>query len=234
MIFLSKYAKSYISHELELDEDKTIIIPHGIDRSFLKPPNTQKKTSFYKTNREFRILYISNITTYKHQWNVIKAIGICRDLGYPFSISIVGGISDSYEKVERAINEYSQHKDYITLHGKVTHDSIKGYLHSSDLFIFASSCENQPITLIEAVTAGLPVACSYYGPMPEIMEEDAFYFDPEKVESIKNSLIKAFENKDLRHKNAVNAFNRYNSYRWADCTDATMDFLKTVSFRYYS
>ena len=45
------------------------------------------------------------------------------------------------------------------------------YLSKSNIFIFASSCENMPITLIEGMASGLPIACSDRGPMPEVLQD---------------------------------------------------------------
>ena len=56
-------------------------------------------------------------------------------------------------------------------------------LHSeykdADLGVFASSCENLPIILIEKMASGLPIACSNKGPMPEVLGSAGVYFDPE-------------------------------------------------------
>ena len=47
-----------------------------------------------------------------------------------------------------------------------------------ELFVFQSTCENCPNTLIEALAAGLPIACSSSGVMPEIAGQAAVYYDP--------------------------------------------------------
>ena len=58
------------------------------------------------------------------------------------------------------------------------------YLSKSNIFIFASSCENMPITLIEGMASGLPIACSDRGPMPEVLQDGGVYFNPEDCKSI--------------------------------------------------
>ena len=52
-------------------------------------------------------------------------------------------------------------------------------LADANLFVFASSCENMPNTLVEAMAIGLPIACSDRGPMPEVLRDGGVYFDPE-------------------------------------------------------
>ena len=46
-----------------------------------------------------------------------------------------------------------------------------GVLSKANLFIFASSCENMPNTLLEGMASGLPIACSDRGPMPETLQD---------------------------------------------------------------
>ena len=57
-------------------------------------------------------------------------------------------------------------------------------LKRAHLFVFASSCENMPNTLVEAMASGLPIACSDRGPMPEILRDGGTYFDPENEVTI--------------------------------------------------
>ena len=68
--------------------------------------------------------------------------------------------------------------------GFVPHDDLPSLLAGADLFVFASSCENMPNTLVEAMAIGLPIACSDRGPMPEVLRDGGVYFDPENPESI--------------------------------------------------
>lgn len=48
----------------------------------------------------------------------------------------------------------------INYMGLIDHDKLTDIYKNADGFVFASSCENQPIILLEAMAAGLPIACS--------------------------------------------------------------------------
>ena len=93
-------------------------------------------------------------------------------------------------------------------------------------FVFASSCENMPNTLIEAMAAGMPIVCSNRGPMPEVLKDGGIYFDPENFDSIAIAIEQLFENKLLRDKLAKKAELLSRRYSWKKCANETWVFLK--------
>lgn len=98
-------------------------------------------------------------------------------------------------------------------------------LAEADLFIFASSCENMPNTLLEAMAVGLPIACSNRGPMPEVLDDGGVYFDPEDAVSIANSVEQLIKDPDLRAKIARRASQLSEQYSWSRCAEETWKFI---------
>ena len=105
---------------------------------------------------------------------------------------------------------------------KCTKDS---YL-KSNLFIFASTCENLPITLLEGVGAGLLIVSSDYGPMKEVLGNTVCYFDPLKpqtlVEAIPTTINLPLEtkNKNLKKLNKIT-----DRFSWQKCTTETFEYI---------
>ena len=107
----------------------------------------------------------------------------------------------------------------------VGHSEIPAYLADADIFIFASSCENMPNTLVEAMASGLPIACSDRGPMPEILKDAGVYFDPENPESISTAVFELVKSHELRNKLANSAYQLSTQYSWARCASETWRYL---------
>jgi glycosyltransferase involved in cell wall biosynthesis len=234
LIFLTNYAKDIISAKLNLSASKSTLVPHGINPLFLKKPAIQKEIGTYSLEKPFRLLYVSIITAYKHQWNVAAAIAKLRQLGYPIVLDLVGPKSkEGFEQLNNVILTNDPEGKYILYHGSVNHDTLKQYYQNADAFVFASSCENMPIILIEAMSSGLPIACSDRGPMPEVLKENGLYFNPESVDSISESLIKLIENPQSRYKNAISAFVEVGLYTWVDCANKTFSYLAKVAREYH-
>ncbi len=113
--------------------------------------------------------------------------------------------------------------------GFVPHDDLPSLLADADLFVFASSCENMPNTLVEAMAIGLPIACSDRGPMPEVLRDGGVYFDPENAESIATAIETLIRDPGLRMSVAKRAKGLSGQYSWARCAAETWSFLKAVS-----
>ena len=117
---------------------------------------------------------------------------------------------------------------FVKCLGFVRHDDLPALLAEANLFVFASSCENMPNTLVEAMAVGLPIACSDRGPMPEVLRDGGVYFDPENATSVADAIENLIKNSDLRMGKAARAKDLAAQYSWARCAAETWSFLKTV------
>jgi glycosyltransferase involved in cell wall biosynthesis len=83
VVFLTKYAQDYISKCINIKSSSRVIIPHGINLSFLNEPKKQKDINNYTTESPFKLLYVSIVLAYKHQWNVAEAVLKLKKEGFP-------------------------------------------------------------------------------------------------------------------------------------------------------
>lgn len=225
-IFLTTYASDMIQRKTGVLRNK-VIIPHGIDNRFhMLGANRSVEVTI---KNEYRLVYVSNVALYKHQWNVLFAINLLRTKGYNLSIVFVGGGKGlAQRKFERALLEVDKFKEWVSQEGFVSHEDLVTILSESDIFLFASSCENMPVTLLEGMAAGLPIVCSYRGPMLEILKDGGLYFNPESVESISNALEMMIDDFELRKRLARRSKELANQYTWEKCADATWNVLAKV------
>ena len=98
-------------------------------------------------------------------------------------------------------------------------------LRAADLFVFASSCENMPNVLLEGMAAGLPIACSNRGPMPEVLGDTGVHFDPERPDEIASALRRLAEDDALRRRLAAAASERARQFSWERCARETLAFV---------
>lgn len=115
----------------------------------------------------------------------IKAIGRLHDEGLPIRLDLYGSARVSIlPRLTKAIDQVDARREFIHYWGAVDYKEIDRCYAAADLCVFASSCENMPNILIESMAAGLPIACSNRGPMPEVLGDAGIYFDPEDAASI--------------------------------------------------
>ena len=104
------------------------------------------------------------------------------------------------------------------MQGHIKQRDLPKSVSRSDIFIFASSCENMPNTLVEGMAIGMPIACSDRGPMPEILEDGGVYFDPEDEVSISKCIEKIITDREIREKIAARAKILSKKYSWEKCS----------------
>lgn len=226
VIFLTQYAKEEISKKICLRKPSQII-PHGIDIDFMQQPKKQKEIKEYNIDNPFKLLYVSIINCYKHQWNVAEAVLKLREKGIPICLDLVGDYEqDSLNKLNKVIA--SDIYRCINYMGLIDHDKLTDIYKNADGFVFASSCENQPIILLEAMAAGLPIACSNKGPMPEVLGDAGIYFNPLSIDSIIESFSEFIFDKEKRTELSQKAYLKSLNYSWKDCSNQTFNYLAKI------
>ena len=230
VIFLTNYAANTIQKSSGIIRNFAII-PHGVSSTFnnIKP----KDTTQLDITGQINCLYISNADLYKHQWHVIKAIEILREEGFKVSLELVGGGNGkAQKKIEHQISISDPEKQIIKQYKFLPHKELPQFLSSADLFIFASSCENMPNTLIEAMAAGLPIACSNRGPMPEVLQDGGVYFNPENPNSIAVSIKDLILDTNKRRLKALRAKELSMQYSWDRCSSETFNYIRNTLNHY--
>ncbi len=218
-IFLTNHAANVIQRETG-NVKRFVVVPHGISDEFRFHPDQR---SWPKEDEPIKILYVSNAAMYKHQWHVIRAMPIVRrSLNRDVRLLLVGGGTGIAQgKLVQALNEVDPQREFTEQKEYVPHHTLPRILQESSAFVFASSCENMPITLMEAMANGLPIACSDRGPMPEVLQSAGFYFDPESPTSIASAIIELISNSAERSDRARLAYEIASSYTWERCARET-------------
>ena len=230
VIFLTDYAKQAVLEVTGPLAAKTATIPHGLSTRFLSAPKLQRPIATYSASNPFRLIYVSIIDQYKHQWHVVEAVHILRAQGLPVVLDLIGpAYPPALVRLQAAIAQFDPAKLWVRYHGAVPYQALHTLYARANMGVFASSCENMPNILLETMAAGLPVACSNRGPMPEVMGDDGLYFDPENPINIANILHKFIGNPELRSNKAEASFARSQQFSWSRCADSTLRFLAEVA-----
>lgn len=226
VIFLTKYAQETVLSIAGKLHGKFCIIPHGVNPRFLREPKPQLSIYDYDDTQPYRVLYVSIIDQYKHQWHVIEAVESLRKMGFPIVLDLVGpAYMPALNRMKATMACFDAEQHWVNYHGPVPFNELHHMYDRADLGVFASSCENMPIILLETMASGLPIACSNMGPMPEILGEDGVYFHPEQSEDIFRALHYLIKSPQLREELAKASYERSQQYTWQRCTDETFRFL---------
>ncbi len=229
MVFLTQYAHSAVMRHVKSLSGQFTIIPHGIDKKFFLAPKRQKTARAFSAEKPIKLLYVSIVNLYKHQWHVVEATAELRKKGIPVVLNLIGpAYLTALRRLKKAMEIVDPNHDVIRYKGEVPYSELSKFYHQADVFVFASSCENMPNILLEAMAGGLPIACSNRGPMPEILGDAGVYFDPEQPEDIAAAIQSLIEDVSLRKHCAWSAYERAQQYSWGRCSRETFSFLAEI------
>ena len=230
LIFLTDYARQAVVRVAGVLQAKISTIPHGLSQRFNKAPQPQRSISDYDEANPYRVLYVSIIDQYKHQWVVVEAIATLRKEGMPIVLDLVGA---AYPPALNRLNETIAHlgsdQSWVRYHGAIPFNELHLCYAQADLGLFASSCENMPNILLETMASGLPIACSNRGPMPQVLGDSGVYFDPVQSSDIARALRELIDSPQLRSQLAAASYHRSQQYSWQRCADETFKFLAMIA-----
>ncbi len=228
-IFLTRYAAKVIQQSSGY-LPSIAYIPHGVGATFKqsRPLNEWPEAGL----RPIQCIYVSNAEMYKHQWVVVEAISLLRKRGYDLALKLVGGGKGPAQRLLLdAIAVSDQGGKFVEQLAFLPQQELPNHLARADLFIFASSCENMPNTLVEAMAVGLPIACSNRGPMPEVLADGGVYFDPSDAESIAGAIEQIIRLPALRLAITLRAKTLSQQYNWKRCANETWAFIAETYLR---
>jgi glycosyltransferase involved in cell wall biosynthesis len=89
--------------------------------------------------------------------------------------------------------------DRVFFAGEIDEASKWGCLRQSDFFCLPSYSEGQPIAIIEAMTAGLPIIATAIGTIPEMVNsENAILIEPGDSEALTQAIARLVRSGELR------------------------------------
>jgi glycosyltransferase involved in cell wall biosynthesis len=230
VIFLNQYARDLVGGAFGDGRVRSVVVPHGVDDRFRRMPRPQRAISACSPERPFRLLYVSKIDVYKHQWAVAEAVTRLRRSGIAVTLDLVGpAYGPALRRLLHTLRRHDPLGDTVTYHGEVAPEDLAARYHGADAFVFASTCENLPNVLVEAMAAGLPIVCMRRPPMAEMLAEACAFFDDERPVTIATALAGFMKDETRRGVCAHLAYQRAQEYSWTRCADQTLAFLASVA-----
>lgn len=223
VVFISEYSKSVVKEYIPSIDEKSVVIPHGLNSLFLNSQDSYELPEYLAENTFY--LYVSRLDFYKAQKEIIQAWKKLNDEGFTYPIVLVGGNYNQYgEEVVDMIDELGL-KNKVFYLGEVDYEKLPGLYKSARALLFASSCECCPNILLEKLAAGKPVLCSNIEPMPEFGEDAAVYFDPYDPDTLVEQIRLMEQDEEKMKKLAEKAGNQALKFDWEETVKKTVDFL---------
>jgi glycosyltransferase involved in cell wall biosynthesis len=138
--------------------DRVHHLPYGIDRSGVRPHHD-------RSDQEFRVAYIGSLAWQKGVHVLVEAFN---QVPAPATLTIYGD-PDVFPEYSQQLRTLAQ-SPRIRFAGKLSRADLWPTLAETDLVAVPSIWyENQPVTILEAFSADVPVLASDLGALPELV-----------------------------------------------------------------
>lgn len=188
-VAISPRVRKSIEKRYGMNINEIPMIYNGIDVNNFSPKDD------YAQHDVFTCLHIGRFSEQKNHIEMVLALKKLIDAGEKIRFIFVGEgdlLGDIKEQVDK------QHlTKYVIFAG--TTGNVRPWFEKSDLFMLPSKWEGMPMTLIEAMSAAMPIIASNVGGVPDMLENErsAFLIEP-NADEIVEGILKLKENEALR------------------------------------
>jgi glycosyltransferase involved in cell wall biosynthesis len=167
--------------------------------------------------REPFCLYVGGAFPRKNVARLIEAAYLCPDITEKFPLVLA--LEDS-DELSGLIREY-QLERCVRLIGHCPSRLLPHLYRAAQLVVYPSLSEGFGLPPLEALSCGTAVAATKAGAVPEILQDNAVYFEPRVPESIAAALSRLIQDRGLRHRLGRDGKAFAASYTWERTTAAT-------------
>jgi len=119
-------------------------------------------------------------------------------------------------------------EDAVEIPGWIPRDRLYDLYARAWAFIFPSRFEGFGLPILEALAAGIPMACSDGEPMSGLAGDAALKFHPDDVEAIAAAMLRLTEDDDLRARLAEAGPRQAAKYSWRATAEGTLEALVSL------
>jgi glycosyltransferase involved in cell wall biosynthesis len=222
-IAVSNYAKKLLSFRFSAYLGKKIrVVYHGTHR--VKPDKV------YSPKPGANLLAVSDIYIQKNYHTLLHALAILIKRHPELRLDIAGReIDHTYTQSLRTLTRQLEIEENVTFRGHVNTDELMELYQGCKVFVFPSTVETFGLSLLEAMAAGAPIACSNKAAMPEVLGDTGLFFDPDNKNNMADTIEKLLSDDRLRLKMGEKARRRARSFSWKNSARQTYSVLKEAA-----
>ena len=217
-LVLSESWKKFFSEIV--DEDKIHVLQNGI----VIPTKVKQDYSSHK------VLFLGRLCKEKGIGELLEAVPVIQKQIQDFKL-ILGGV---WEEGNEALKEKARAlSETVLCPGWISEKEREALFQECSIFVLPTWFEGQPISLLEAMAAGMCVAASAVGGIPQIMGKESdvtgILLPPKDADVLSDELIKLLKDEEQRRKMGQNARIRIvNNYDINRNVEALVGFYKEI------
>lgn len=217
VLTVSNASKRDLLTFFDLDPDKILVIPNGIDLSMSESLPVEALT---RVKERFQIsgrflLFAGNIKPHKNLERLIAAFSQLKaspDFA-DLTLIVIGDEISKYPELRRAVERHRL-RGSVRFFGFVPEPTLVALYQMADVFVFPSLYEGFGLPPLEAMANGTPVVTSNISSLPEVVGEAALTVDPYNIDDIAHAIRRLLTDRQLRARLITDGYERARGFSW--------------------
>ncbi len=226
IITISEFSKKDLVKTLKVKPHKIVVTYEApLEEQVGGVENVLEK---YNITKPF-VMYVGNAFPHKNLEMLVKSWQFfIEKYSKNYQLVLVGKENYFYKRLKKEVKNYNDKNlsEAIKIIGFVPDNLLVGLYKKAELYVFPSLYEGFGVPPLEAMQYGVPVVSSNKSCMPEILEDGANYFDPEKYQEIAKVIYKNLIDQTERKKLKENSKIILKKYSWKKMAKETLKVYK--------
>lgn len=214
-----------VAQNIGVDEKNIKVIYNAVDFT------SQKYEDLYSEIKERYkgkkiILTSCRLTPWKGVDQIIKTIPDIKK-GVGGVVFLIAGDGPERKKLEELADKMNLKNEVVFL-GKIDYLTNLNYMRAADVFVLNTNYEGLSHTLLEAMTAGVPIVATDVGGNPETIttEKEGILVPYNDSQKLSDAIVKILTNTDLVKKLSDNAREKVKQFNWNKTISETVSLIE--------
>jgi glycosyltransferase involved in cell wall biosynthesis len=212
LIAVTEATRGDLEYFYGIPKEQIRVVHHGVDPALF---------SLTRTNTERFVLCVSTLHPHKNLERLVRAYGRKKR---DFRLVLAGMKGFHAAAIEKLIAKGNLSND-VTLTGWIARPELFGYYERALACIQPSTFEGFGMPVLEAMAAGVPLACSDIPPHREVAGNAALYFDPLDEDALENALERVTSPNAVCSPLVAAAQERARAFTWERAARLTLEAL---------
>jgi glycosyltransferase involved in cell wall biosynthesis len=194
---VSEDLKLFFVKELGIQDKSLTVIPNGIDtKRFAPRPRNQALIDLLPGKFQGKVLVsVGRLAEAKDQITLISAMELLKKQGRNIFLILIGE-GEMRKQIEAEVNRRGL-ANCVRLTG--SRSDIDRLLPGADAFVLSSKREGLPMSILEAMAAGLPVIATRVGGIPEVIKdgENGILVQPQDPDALANAICRILDDSEV-------------------------------------
>jgi glycosyltransferase involved in cell wall biosynthesis len=209
LIAVSEATRADLLHCYRISKERVAVIPHGVEPAF---------SHLDRSHTESYLLCVSTLHPHKNLARLIRAYARKRR---DYRLILAGLRGFHTASVERLIEEMGL-QESVQITGWIPREELYSLYARARAFVYPSLFEGFGMPVLEAMAAGIPIACSDIPPLHEVAGDAALFFNQLDEDAIAVAMERLMADASLRERLAHAGRERARRFTWQRSAEQTL------------